>query len=341
MSLDVITPLGKRELADLVSWREDLRNKNKKLVTTNGCFDILHSGHITYLEQARGLGDALVVGLNSDVSVRAIKGPGRPFNSQEDRAKVLLAMRCVDAVIIFDEQIPLEFVDVMKPDIHCKAGDYSESSMPEAKIVRSHGGDIQLLPYVTGKSTSRLVKEILSSTTSLASELSIPADVHTQLMDFSNLIRQTAYQSTIEIQDALNLIFKTITANHQVFVCGIDDACAKVKNFVSRLALPNVTFLEYPTNGTIEYFSGVIKSGDLIVVIFNQFDSGIQNFISAVKENRVEVIGLSGTPMVYEDKLFDIHVLIPAQSNFSINMVESLILDIICEKLKLAFGTAM
>ena len=122
------------------------------LVFTNGCFDILHVGHVAYLEQSRALGKYLVVGLNSDASVRRLKGGTRPINTQEDRKRMLLALRCVDAVYIFDEDTPLGLIKRVKPDIITKGGDY------RAEDVVGHGlAKVVILPYVEGKSTTGVI----------------------------------------------------------------------------------------------------------------------------------------------------------------------------------------
>jgi D-beta-D-heptose 7-phosphate kinase/D-beta-D-heptose 1-phosphate adenosyltransferase len=136
------------------------------LVFTNGCFDILHAGHVAYLEQSRALGKYLVVGLNSDASVRRLKGGTRPINSQEDRKKVLLALRAVDAVYIFDEDTPYGLIKRVKPDIITKGGDYREQ-----EVVGHDLAKVVILPYVDGKSTTGVInacsREGLGSRTDL------------------------------------------------------------------------------------------------------------------------------------------------------------------------------
>ena len=122
------------------------------LVFTNGCFDILHVGHIQYLEQSRALGDKLIVGLNSDDSVRRLKGPSRPVNNQEDRKRMLEALRCVDEVIIFDEDTPYELIRSLNPDIITKGGDYRVED-----VVGQDLSQVVVLPYVNGKSTTRVL----------------------------------------------------------------------------------------------------------------------------------------------------------------------------------------
>lgn len=135
--------------------------QGKTLVFTNGVFDILHAGHVTYLEQARALGDLLVVGLNSDDSVRRLgKGPERPINTLEDRATVISALRSVDAVLEFGEDTPERLISELRPDIHVKGGDYLADQLPETAIVRSYGGKVVILPFLDGRSTTRIIRKL-------------------------------------------------------------------------------------------------------------------------------------------------------------------------------------
>ena len=142
------------------------------LVFTNGCFDILHVGHVAYLEQSRALGKYLVVGLNSDASVRRLKGGARPINGQEDRKRMLLALRCVDAVYIFDEDTPLGLIKRVKPDIITKGGDY------RAEDVVGHGlAKVVILPYIEGKSTTGVIDACRGQGLGLREDLGRRADV--------------------------------------------------------------------------------------------------------------------------------------------------------------------
>ena len=146
----------------LAEWRKKLKEQGRTLVVTNGCFDILHSGHITYLEEARNWGDALLVGLNGDESVRELKGPGRPINREADRAQVLAALEAVSAVCIFPEVRATEFLKVATPDIYVKGGDYTVDSIPreERRMVEGAGGKIVFLSLVKGQSTSQILQKI-------------------------------------------------------------------------------------------------------------------------------------------------------------------------------------
>jgi D-beta-D-heptose 7-phosphate kinase/D-beta-D-heptose 1-phosphate adenosyltransferase len=148
------------ELETIVS---DLKKKDKKIVFTNGCFDLLHLGHIRLLYEARKYGDILIVGINSDSSVRKLKGENRPITGEYERAQLLAALSVVDYVTIFSEDTPEEVLKKLQVHIHIKGGDYSPESLPEAAVVRQYGGRIVLLPYIQGYSTSTIIKKIKNS----------------------------------------------------------------------------------------------------------------------------------------------------------------------------------
>lgn len=139
---------------------EELRSQGKKIVFTNGCFDILHAGHVRYLTAAKNLGDILIVGLNTDESVRKLKGSSRPVNKEKDRAEVLLGLKAVDYVVLFGEQTAENLISEVKPDIYAKGGDYTLETLPEAKIVQSYGGKVEFIQLVAGKSTTNIINAI-------------------------------------------------------------------------------------------------------------------------------------------------------------------------------------
>jgi rfaE bifunctional protein nucleotidyltransferase chain/domain len=147
---------------NLPEWRVGIRNRGKKLVVTNGCFDLLHVGHVTYLESARNYGDALLIGVNGDVAVRQLKGPDRPVNEEQDRAAVLAALESVDGVCIFSDATATLFLASAQPDIYVKGGDYTLETLnrAEREAVQSAGGKIIIIPFVPGKSTTSLLKTI-------------------------------------------------------------------------------------------------------------------------------------------------------------------------------------
>ena len=148
--------IDRMKISEIVT---SLKAKGKRIVFTNGCFDILHVGHVRYLKEAKALGDILILGLNSDSSVKSLKGSDRPINNESDRAEVLSALKAIDYVVIFDEKTAESIVGEVKPDIYAKGGDYSIDTLPEAKIVAEHGGKTVLLQLVDGKSSTNIINK--------------------------------------------------------------------------------------------------------------------------------------------------------------------------------------
>ena len=144
----------------IAEFSETLRAAGQRVVFTNGCFDILHSGHVRYLAAARALGDVLILGLNSDASVRRLKGETRPVNTAEDRAEVVGALKSVDAVVIFDEDTAKELIVKVHPAVYVKGGDYTPETLPEARIVERYGGEVAFIPLVAGKSTTNIIQRM-------------------------------------------------------------------------------------------------------------------------------------------------------------------------------------
>jgi D-beta-D-heptose 7-phosphate kinase/D-beta-D-heptose 1-phosphate adenosyltransferase len=149
-------------LEEMRTLREELASQGRKVVFTNGCFDLLHVGHVHYLKEARKQGDLLIVGLNDDESTRHIKGPGRPLMLQEDRAEILAALECIDYVVIFSERTAERLVRILKPDIYVKGGNYKVEELPEAKVVAEYGGQVYLTSLTRGRSTTNLLSAILA-----------------------------------------------------------------------------------------------------------------------------------------------------------------------------------
>jgi D-glycero-beta-D-manno-heptose 1-phosphate adenylyltransferase len=152
-------------ISEKIKSLSDLKNilkkdPQKKVVFTNGCFDILHCGHVTYLEQAKALGDILVVGLNADSSVKKLKGESRPINSESDRAIVLAALESTNYICIFSEDTPMSIIQSLRPDIHVKGGDYKAEDLPEYPILKAYGAEVCILSFVPGKSSSSIMEKI-------------------------------------------------------------------------------------------------------------------------------------------------------------------------------------
>ncbi len=153
-------------LSQLVEMRTTWREAGLRLVLTNGTFDLLHIGHVRYLQAAREMGDILVVGINSDASVRGYKGPGRPVVPQDERAEVVAALRCVSYALVFDEPTATELVEALRPEVYVKGGDYAAGGkpLPEAQAVEACGGEVKVAPFVEGHSASSLIRDVKRGT---------------------------------------------------------------------------------------------------------------------------------------------------------------------------------
>jgi rfaE bifunctional protein nucleotidyltransferase chain/domain len=153
-----------KTLNEAISWRKLCEKHNEKVVFTNGCFDILHAGHVTYLEEAAQLGNKLIVAINADASVQLLeKSPARPLQSQESRAKVMAALQFVDCVIIFSEPTPKEVIELLTPDILVKGSDYQINNIVGADWVIKHGGEVKTLDFVPGYSTTAIERKIITA----------------------------------------------------------------------------------------------------------------------------------------------------------------------------------
>lgn len=154
--------LRRENIADFV---RNLQKSGKTVVTTNGCFDILHVGHVRYLQKTKSFADYAVVLLNSDKSVRSIKGPTRPINNENDRAEILCALSCVDYVVMFDEDSPRNLLDEIKPDVYTKGADYTMETLPEADIMKKNNTRVEFITFVDGKSTTNTINKMKDTAT--------------------------------------------------------------------------------------------------------------------------------------------------------------------------------
>lgn len=149
-----------KSVSSLNKLRNQWRRQNKKVVFTNGCFDVLHFGHVSYLRKARSLGNVLVVGLNTDASIRKLKGPSRPVNSQKDRSEILAELASVDAVVFFSENTPEALIQKLRPDVLVKGADWKESEIIGGKFVTAYGGQVQRIKFEPGRSTSKILEKL-------------------------------------------------------------------------------------------------------------------------------------------------------------------------------------
>ena len=145
---------------NVVQLVDKLHKEGKTVVATNGCFDILHVGHVRNLKKTKSFADVLIVLLNSDKSVKSIKGPARPINNENDRAEILCALSCVDYVVLFDEDSPRNLLDEMKPDVYTKGADYTMETLPEADIMKKNNTKVEFISFVEGKSTTNIINKI-------------------------------------------------------------------------------------------------------------------------------------------------------------------------------------
>lgn len=150
--------LVKRE--DIKKLVNIIHDSGRTVVCTNGCFDILHVGHVRYLEKTKSFADFSIVLLNSDKSVKSIKGPSRPVNCEDDRAEILSALKCVDYVVLFDEDSPKNLLDEIKPDVYTKGADYTMETLPEADIMRKNNTRVEFIEFVQGKSTTKTIEKM-------------------------------------------------------------------------------------------------------------------------------------------------------------------------------------
>lgn len=138
---------------------QEYKKQNKKIVFTNGCFDLLHIGHVTYLEEAKKLGDVLVVGINTDASVKKLKGPNRPIQNENDRCSILAALKAVDHTVLFAEETPINLIKIVRPDVLVKGGDWKIEQIVGSDFVMSYGGQVKSLNFVDGKSTTSIIEK--------------------------------------------------------------------------------------------------------------------------------------------------------------------------------------
>lgn len=266
---------------ELTRLGEFYRKLGKKIVTTNGCFDLMHAGHVRMLTQARRKGDVLVVGLNSDESVRTLKGPSRPLIDENQRVELLSALRMVDHVVVFNGLLPNDMLEQLKPDVHCKAADYSPESLPEAEVVRRNGGRIEILPLSDGLGTSELLN--LAATAASAEKNKnneknageyrqaragdTASWAISRMLSFANLQRQAAYRLGDSISEAAKTIADTNTRGGNIriwFSPGLQDSAV---HLASRL---NVSLAGVRTECTEISASCMPQcpgSGDLLLIL--------------------------------------------------------------------------
>jgi glycerol-3-phosphate cytidylyltransferase len=337
------TPGGPRPLGDLLDALERQRAAGRRIVTTNGCFDLLHVGHVRFLSAARALGDLLVVGLNSDASVRRLKGAGRPVVAEADRAAMLAALRPVDHVVVFDDLLPNDTLAALRPAVHCKAGDYRIESLPEAEVVRRYGGEVRILPLAAGQSTSRLIERVLSAGLAQAAPAapagpSQPTPAIERLFDGANVLRQTAYSLRDDLGRAADLIARAIRSGHHVLIYDDETGGSERQHFAAQL-------LEWARRSGRAAPGGAVsvadlasieeaRPGDLALLIPPRDRPDLPTIVSAAQSRGMLVVALAGAPRPPSVGQADLWLRVPSDDQLLIQTAQVAVLGALSELLE-------
>ncbi len=305
-----------------------------KTVFTNGCFDIIHAGHVDLLRRARELGTRLVVGINSDSSVRAIKGPDRPFVAEEERAEVLSGLRFVDEVVVFDDPTPEKLIEQIKPDVLVKGGDWSENEIIGADFVRRNGGEVHSLPLVDGHSSTSIVDRIRGADTREVSERNDESVAVGSIVEHLGVFEELLNQCIGPIEDAGAKITSSIQDGNKILICGNGGSAADAQHiaaeFVGRyeaerpalaaVALTTDTSAltalsnDYGFEKVFErQVAGLANRGDVLIAISTSGNS--PNVLAAVMKAREKgcvTIGLTGSKGKKLAALCDSCVMVPS-----------------------------
>ncbi|HUR98718.1 MAG TPA: D-glycero-beta-D-manno-heptose 1-phosphate adenylyltransferase [Pyrinomonadaceae bacterium] len=324
------------------------------VVFTNGCFDLLHPGHIDLLTRAKGLGTRLVVGINSDASVRKIKGPDRPFTSEKERTDILSAISVVDEVIVFDEQTPERLIKELKPDVLVKGGDWKPEEIIGSEFVIGRGGKVVSLPFLDGYSSSRLVEKIRQTNGKGASSTAETTGIAQRslsqhLETFNSLIRDCGTQ----IDECANIIVDTVKRGKKILICGNGGSAADAQHIAAefvgryeteRRALPAIALTTDTSALTAlandydfeRIFSRQVDAlaaeGDCLIGISTSGNS--PNVIAAVMAARrkgCRIIGMTGAKGKKLAALCDAALMVPAERTARIQEAHITVAHIWCE----------
>ncbi len=323
----------------------------ESVVFTNGCFDIIHAGHVDLLNRARALGSKLIVGINSDESVRSIKGPDRPFQSEESRKELLLALSSVDEVIIFDELNPEKLIKDLKPDVLVKGGDWSAKEIIGSDFVLSYGGKVVSLPLKEGFSSSNIVERIRNRHTD---KVEIQGSlIASSLKEHAALFAAISVNCVASIEQCANLLMEIFSSGRKVLICGNGGSAADAQHIAAefvgryeteRRALPAISLttdtsaLTAIANdyGFERVFSRQVEAlanpGDCLIAISTSGNS--PNVIAAVMEARkrgCKIIGMTGQSGKKLAALSDACILIPSNRTARIQEAHITIAHIWCE----------
>lgn len=322
------------------------------VVFTNGCFDILHPGHVDLLERARALGEKLVVGINSDSSVRAIKGNGRPLQSAESRKEILLGLRAVDEVVIFDELTPENIIKAIRPDVLVKGGDWQRDEIIGADFVESYGGKVFSLPLKDGHSSTKIVEKILNKDPEASDSPSAGSTVLTSLDQHLEVFRSLA-DDTRSIDECAEVLLSTFKSGNKVLLCGNGGSAADAQHIAAefvgryeteRRALPAIALTTDTSALTAlandydferifaRQVDALAGPGDCLIAISTSGNS--PNVISAVMTARnkgCKVVGMTGANGKKLASLSDACLMVPSTRTARIQEAHITIAHIWCE----------
>ncbi len=330
------------------------RRAGRRIVTTNGCFDVLHAGHLSLLEEARALGDVLVVGINGDASVRRLKGPGRPRMCSFDRARLLAALAPVDHVVVFEDDLPLHFLEQVRPHLHVKGGDYDADRMPETALVRQNGGEVRVLPLIEGRSSS------IAQLDGAPAEGTPARTALVECLRWSNVVRQTGYRLAEAIAREGERMHAVLAGGGRLLVCGNGGSACDADHFASELIgrfrrerdgvavislVGGTGALTSLSNdfGFAEVFRRQIvalaKDGDLLLAISTSGRS--ENVLRALTEARargvftVLLTGQTGGPA---QALADVVLDVPSDDTVEIQQGHRAVIHALCERIDALIG---
>ena len=340
-------------LDDFLCVVSSYRAEGKKVVTTSGWFDLLHTGNVEFLNQARAFGNILIVGLNSDSCANGINRTIQPLLSEHERAAMLVAMKSVDHVVVFDEPMLNQLLAKIKPDFHCRVQEYATNVIPEAEIVISNGGEVKLLSMPPGYPTSNLVQRIIRSKAGNEySQNDIVTNVLGYFVSSGNVLQQTGYLLCEEIISAASLVASCIRENGKIICCGNGGSAADAQHFAAELvgryktersAWPAISLSSDPSvltaigndYGFEQVFSRQVSAwgqkGDVLVAISTSGNS--PNVLAAVNEakNRnLKIIALTGSKPSKLRDLSDVCLAVPSADTPQVQQAHIAILHSIC-----------
>ncbi len=360
------TPDGFVSPENLLRELAERRRAGQRIITTNGCFDWLHPGHVRFMAQARALGDLLIVGLNSDASARQLKGAGRPLMPATMRAEILAGLTSVSHVICFDDFLPIEFLTRVKPRIHCKAGDYDGDTLPETACVRANGGEIRILPITAGFSTSQFIERVIASAQDTDSTIetahndtATSTQVIEKMLAGANVLRQTAYQTSALVVQVAQRVSAVLAAGGKILLCGNGGSAADAQHIAAeyvgrykreRRALPalalttDTSILTAIGNdyGIEQIFARQIaalgQAGDILFALSTSGNS--PNIIAAARVARelgLFVVGLTGMQPSLLQRECDLCLRVSSADTPRVQQTHIALLHVICELTDTAF----